>query len=124
MDLLLSGLDMALANVSREAIERASFNYMTGKVKDQSLTFPPSIPEFVKEAENAERQIGYERMPKLPPPVYDPERIVSPEEQERVQRGMLMLGKALKRGALACAELGKAGLGTPEFYELEKKWSE
>lgn len=72
--LLLATLDKLCAGKSDRAIIEAAERYAGGKVHNQSLTFAPSGPEFVKEVERRQEFIDLRERPRLTRPVTAPNR--------------------------------------------------
>lgn len=62
-----------LNNVNTKAICEAAGAFVSGEVKDQSLRFAPSVPEFVHEAKRRHAAMEYEARPKIEAPAPKPE---------------------------------------------------
>lgn len=70
--MLLRTYEAVLADSLPEAVVRAAQRFTTGKVPKQSLTFSPSVAEFVVEVERQEENIELQARPRIPPPIYRP----------------------------------------------------
>lgn len=68
-DLTMGTYEAVLAAVSSQAIIDAAQRFASGDVPDQSLTFAPSVAEFVKQARFQASLIPTRNSPRLAPPI-------------------------------------------------------
>lgn len=54
-----------LDGISTQAITEAAKRFVAGEVRDQSLRFAPSVPEFVREARNRQAIIDSASRPRI-----------------------------------------------------------
>ena len=113
-----------LDDVPSQAVLEAAQRFMSGDVKDQSLKFAPSLPEFSVEARRIADLLPYRNLKRLPSPPRPVERYNEPKPGERERMGfkMSVLSHSLtvKGGPDRVAAANKAGL--EELVALAQEW--
>jgi hypothetical protein len=71
-DLTMATYEMALRDLSSQAVTEAAQRFTMGDVPGQSKTFAPSVAEFVTEARARQEYIDLKAKPRLPAPRYFP----------------------------------------------------
>lgn len=71
-EVLLRTYEAVLADSLPEAVVKAAQRFTTGKVPNQSMTFSPSVAEFVAEVERQEEYISIKARPRIAAPEYRP----------------------------------------------------
>ena len=71
-ELLLLSLEKVVGNLSDQAVANAAGRFMAGDVQGQSMTFPPSVPEFVQQVRKCQELVDVAARPRLPSPKYQP----------------------------------------------------
>lgn len=76
---------VVLDGISAQAICEAAGRFVSGDVKDQSLRFAPSVPEFVREARNRQAAMDAAARPKIEDRSDEIVERVAPEKMQALQ---------------------------------------
>lgn len=117
---LMLTYEKALTGVSDQAIIEAAERYIKGDVPEQSLTFAPSIAEFVKQAKFVDGVIPMRNRPRL---VHDREWKPQEDPATRARMGFKMNVLSAGIAHNAVGRVSKANeRGLEEMVALAQEW--
>lgn len=117
---LMLTYEKALTGVSDQAIIEAAERYIKGEVPEQSLTFAPSIAEFVKQAKFVDGVIPMRNRPRL---VHDREWKPQEDPATRARMGFKMNVLSAGIAHNAVGRVSKANeRGLEEMVALAQEW--
>jgi len=117
---LLKTYRAVLGDIGSQAIVEAAQKFVTGDVKGQSLTFAPSVAEFVQEARRIDALIPY-RDRKLLSSKPKPEIRIDRAEEARMRLRLPMLREAMRRGQIDRVQRANTE-GLAALVTLAKEW--
>lgn len=119
-ELTLRTFEAALRGVSSQAVAEAAERYIKGDVPEQSLTFAPSIAEFVKQAKFVDGVIPMRNRPRL---VHDREWKPQEDPATRARMGFKMNVLSAGIAHNAVGRVSKANeRGLEEMVALAQEW--